>query len=128
LLRDLLFEDSYLSPPRSDIALEELEVLLGSDVSFEDFKKDSLNRLDVEIAPFISMTVKWPYKKTEPGPTPLSQQRASVLLQDLGDAIRRIEEIHRKLISESSMGAERQLSKYGKEKARKKAEAKKRSQ
>ena len=66
LLRDLLFEDSYLASPRSDIAVEELNVLVSGDSSVDDFKKDSPNRLDVEIAPFISMMVRWPYKKAEP--------------------------------------------------------------
>ncbi len=128
LLRDLLFEDSYLTPPRSDISLDELEVFFKGDVSFDDFKKDSPNKLNVEIAPFISMTVKWPSKKIEPSRTSLPQERASVLLQDLGNAIRRIDEIHRKLISASNIGTERQPSKHGKDKIRKKIEAKKRIQ
>ena len=65
VLREALREESILQSPQSDIALSELEVMTGSDVSSPEFRTGAQGVLQIEIAPMVTTTVRWPHKQIE---------------------------------------------------------------
>jgi len=59
VLRDLLVVDELVGRPRSDIAAEELEMLLRSDRG-DEFPVTSLSQLSVELEPGVWTVVNCP--------------------------------------------------------------------
>lgn len=63
VLRDLLIPEALVDFPRSDIAVGELEVLLGGDRKVDDFMRTAATYLTVELVPGVQMSVNWQPKK-----------------------------------------------------------------
>lgn len=63
LVRDLLFSDPVLSPPKYDISVGELEVCLDREEPL-NFRVASPSHIAVEIAPGVPAIMKWPVSAT----------------------------------------------------------------
>lgn len=107
VLRDLLRSESLYDRPTCDIAISELEVLMrGEGGQAADLKSSVQGLLDVEIAPRVTSTVRWPLE-TEAMQSSInrySEQEIRSLVNDLSQAIVKTESVRQRLsnFSESS--------------------------
>lgn len=62
IARDLLQREQVFQRPRSDISLDELEILLGLQNPAISFNTESYTHLKVEVAPMVNINVTWPNK------------------------------------------------------------------
>ena len=60
IIRDILQNEAFLDPPRCDIAINELQVVRGTEGRTPDFLIGSTGHLSIEVAPCITTVVKWP--------------------------------------------------------------------
>jgi hypothetical protein len=65
ILREVLREEALLDSPKSDIALTELEAMTVYDSASAEFRTGAQGLLEIEIAPLVTTTVRWPPKQTE---------------------------------------------------------------
>jgi hypothetical protein len=62
IVRDLLHRDGPLDPPRCDIGISELSILLGGGRQVEEIRAGYVAALNVELAPRVSTFVRWPQR------------------------------------------------------------------
>ncbi|HBE40311.1 MAG TPA: hypothetical protein DDW27_03760 [Bacteroidales bacterium] len=60
ILRDLLQYEFFIDRPRCDISLAELELLVVDNKMTLDFRTGRSGQMEIEIAPCVTTTVKWP--------------------------------------------------------------------
>jgi hypothetical protein len=101
VLRDLLASDQALDRPRCDIAVSELEILLGNaDNLVIDLRQANPGHLVVEVAPCVTTVVRWPSRTEVPAnlfPAGPVLEEAKALLAELGQVISRAENIRTRL-------------------------------
>jgi hypothetical protein len=64
-LREVLRKEILLDSPQSDIALSELEAMTANDSLAAEFRTGAQGLLEIEIAPLVTTTVRWPPKQTD---------------------------------------------------------------
>jgi hypothetical protein len=65
ILREVLRKEILLDSPQSDIALSELEAMTANDSLAAEFRTGAQGLLEIEIAPLVTTTVRWPPKQTD---------------------------------------------------------------
>jgi hypothetical protein len=100
ILREVLREESILDSPRSDIALTELEAMTAYDSASAEFRTGTQGILEIEIAPLVTTTVRWPPKQTEQ-PEFFQSEMLSLEIRDLsmqlGDLLSKATEVEKRI-------------------------------
>ncbi|MBL9008025.1 MAG: hypothetical protein JNJ46_27455 [Myxococcales bacterium] len=104
VLRDLLVPEDLIDFPRCDIAIAELEILLGGDRRVEDFVRSVPSHLTVELIPGVQTSVNWPPKRSNtpvetatPAPVVPAPVTESASGLDRGALLRQLEGIQSQL-------------------------------
>lgn len=101
VLRDVLRNEHFLDRPHCDIALAELEVLVGSESGALNFRTSHQGQLELELVSCVTTVLRWP-SRTDDGEE-LSRARpqleeAQLLFAELDEALERVESIREKLV------------------------------
>jgi hypothetical protein len=120
IAQELLRNDSLLDKPNFDIALPELEILIGTDNRAFELRTASYGQLEVEISPCVKTVVRWPHrieKEQDLFPSRDQLQDAKTICAQLTETLDRAASTSRRLgrIFGASEGSrEREERKYRK--------------
>ena len=100
VLRNLLRHETLLDPPQCDVALPELEAIAGSEGPMPDFLVGNHARMEVEVAPCVTSTMRWPPEvgqRTSVLSADQHRDAAMALLSELADALSRADSVYARL-------------------------------
>lgn len=101
IARELLAPDTAKDNPRSDIAMSELEVLLGGDNPQLEFLTTFPGQLSVELFPGIAATIAWPPNRgshVNRGEGDYNRFEIEDIVRQLGETLEESQRTHRKLM------------------------------
>ncbi|MFL6546957.1 MAG: hypothetical protein ACJ8LM_17475, partial [Candidatus Udaeobacter sp.] len=100
VLRDVLRLESLLERPRCDLAIRELEILMRNESNnITDLKTNLPGFLEVELAPRISSSIRWPIRddRVQTQPQTFSQVEVRSIVTDLSQALLKAENAKQRL-------------------------------
>jgi hypothetical protein len=88
-IREVLRSESFLDRPTCDVGISELQIINSKAKGIFDFRTDSNNQIDIEIAPCVTATFRWPPRSDvsqPPVPQKTNIEEVETIRFDLEDA------------------------------------------